>query len=97
MAGLFVPLDTLRREETFGGEAGTAHSYQAASLLQFVDRVYGRNKLRALWSSGVGDSRKVLGISPDSLELKWRGRLSNVTPKMSWTKWWTRVKARGCA
>jgi hypothetical protein len=93
---MFVPLDTLRRAFSFGGEVGVVHYYEAASLVRYIDRTYGRKKLRAIWTSGLDDSGRILGIAPDSLESKWRATLSNVAPKMSWPKWWARVKARGC-
>lgn len=94
MAGLFAPLDTLRSAFVNEREIGVVHYVEAASLVQHVDRKYGRKKLRALWSSGRPEG--ALGVEAPALEKGWKESLSRIAPKSSWARIWKGIDARGC-
>ena len=94
MAGLFAPVDTLRSAFVTDREIGVVHYMEAASLVQHVDRKYGRKKLRALWSAGGPEG--ALGVDVPALETSWKASLSRIVPKGSWTRIWKRIDARGC-
>jgi hypothetical protein len=96
-AGMFAPLDTLRSAFVTAGEIGVAHYMESASLVRYIDRTYGRKKLRAFWSTGgLGGAVVSLGITPEALEERWRESLRKTSPKSSWATLWNRIKARGC-
>lgn len=94
MAGLFAPVDTLRSAFVDEREIGVVHHMEAASLMQHVDRKYGRKKVRALWSSGAPD--RALGVEGQELEKSWKASLSRIAPRGSWARIWKQIDARGC-
>jgi hypothetical protein len=90
-------VDTLRRAFDVRGRTGAAQYLASASLVGYVDRVYGRPRLRALWSGGLRDVRRVLGVEADVLERDWRATLARrPAPAVSWAGLWTAIAARGC-
>jgi hypothetical protein len=96
MAGLVVPLDTLRAAFVTGREIGAVHALEAASLIHYIDRKYGRRKLRALWTGGLAGIDRSLGVDLEALEMGWRASLSRITPEASWQRTWAKMDARGC-
>lgn len=97
MAGLFAPLDTLRTGFVAAREIGVVHYMESASLVQYIDRRFGRAKLKTFWSTGgLGGIRKSLGIDAAELESGWKASLARVAPKSSWPSLWAKINARGC-
>jgi hypothetical protein len=96
-AGLFVPIDTLRYAFVNARELGVVHYAEAATLVHYIDRVYGKKKLREFWSTGgFGGVEKSLGVDVETLEKNWRESLAATSPKSSWAALWRRIDAHGC-
>jgi hypothetical protein len=76
-AGMLIPLETLRANFTFSGDTGVAFYLESADLLRFIDRTYGRDKLRAMWSNGgLAKTRTTLGVRLAGLEKRWRASVA---------------------
>ncbi|HEV7388476.1 MAG TPA: hypothetical protein VGN73_07695, partial [Gemmatimonadaceae bacterium] len=96
-ARLLVPLDTLRQDFTVAGEEGVVHYYQSASLVRYIDRVYGRDRLRALWAAGgLVNVTGILGIDAQTLERNWRASIARTPAHTSWPALWSEIRAFGC-
>jgi hypothetical protein len=93
-AKALVPLDTLRHAFVVEGERGVAHYLQAASVVDHIDRAYGREALRRLWRTG--DIRRSLGVAPAALERRWRASLARSRAPASWDAIRRAIMARGC-
>jgi len=92
-----VPLDSLRQNFTVAAEQGVIHYYESASLVRYVDRVFGRSKLRALWSrGGLANVSEVLGVDAPTLERNWRASIARTTAPTSWPALWSEIGAFGC-
>jgi hypothetical protein len=96
-AGLFVPLDTLRYAFVSGRELGVVHYAEAATLVGYIDRSFGKKKLRDVWTArGPNGIEQALGIPADSLDARWRASLARTAPRSSWASLWRRIDAHGC-
>jgi hypothetical protein len=92
-----VPLDSLREQLDFEGEQGTMHTFQAASLVAYIDQTYGRRRLRAFWRSGGLDGvKRTLGIDAATLEKRWRASVARRSPSVTWARMSARIRERGC-
>ena len=90
-------LETLWRRFDVHGEKGVMYYMQAASLFDFVDREFGRAKLRALWPIGAyANIRRRLGVDLATLERRWLADVARQKPGDSWAAIWSATKARGC-
>ena len=70
---------------------------EAASLVAFVDRTFGREPLRRLWTAGAdGDVGQRIGVDLPTLEAQWRTAISQHAPTVSWATIWRATIARGC-
>jgi hypothetical protein len=100
-AGMSIPLDTLRTKFTFAGDTGFVFYLEAAGLVRYVDRIYGRDKVRALWSNGgLANVRETLGVSRARLERDWRAAVAATpaTPAWpGWPAWRARLRLHGCS
>lgn len=96
-AGLLVPLDTLRQNFNIAGEQGVVHYYQSASLVRYIDRVYGRQRLRALWTAGgLISVAQILGVDAATLERNWRASIAREKAPTTWPALWSEIRAFGC-
>jgi hypothetical protein len=96
-ADLLVPLDDLRRRFDFNGERGVLHYLQSASLMQHIDRRFGRARLRELWSSGgLARAPEILGIDVATLERDWRSSAGANIPAATWPAIWRDMRSHGC-
>ncbi|HEY4304657.1 MAG TPA: hypothetical protein VGM82_09330 [Gemmatimonadaceae bacterium] len=92
-----VPLETLWHHFDIHGENGVIYYMQAASLFDFIDREFGRAKLRAFWPIGAyANIRQRLGIDLPTLEQRWLADVARKTPSDSWAAIWSATQARGC-
>lgn len=92
-----VPLETLWHHFDVHGETGVIYYMQAASLFDFVDRTFGRAKLRAFWPIGAyANIRQRLGIDLPTLEKRWLADVARRKPSDSWAEIWSATKSRGC-
>jgi hypothetical protein len=61
-----VPLDSLG-DFVFAGETGAAYYLESASVVSFIDRTYGRRRLREFWrTGGFGGIERSLGVTRGS-------------------------------
>jgi hypothetical protein len=99
-AGMLIPLETLRTNFTFSGDSGAVFYLQSADLVRFIDRTYGREKLRAMWSNGgLANARNTLGVDVDKLERSWRSSVA-ASPAPAWPGWpaWRpQINMLGCS
>jgi hypothetical protein len=94
---LLVPLESLRSAFTVKGEKGVVHYFEAASLVRYIDRVYGRTRLRALWSNGgLVRAPQTLGVDALTLERRWRDSIAHAKPRTTWPALWKEIRAFGC-
>jgi hypothetical protein len=78
----FVPLQTLLQEGVkFRAQHHKAYSLEAASVMDYLLRTHGRDKLKAWLQTADSDSRKafqkVYGFSIQELEERWKTALKN--------------------
>jgi hypothetical protein len=78
----FVPLQTLLQEGVkFRAQHHKAYSLEAASVIDYLIRTQGRDKLKAWFRAADSDSRKafqkVYGFSIQELEERWKTALKN--------------------
>lgn len=78
----FVPLQTLLQEGViFRAQHHKAYSLEAASVIDYLIRAHGRDKLKAWFQAADSDSRKafqkVYGFSIQELEERWKTALKN--------------------
>jgi hypothetical protein len=96
-AGRLVSLDVLRNQFVVTGETGAAHYFEAASLATYIDRVYGRDTLRALWSrGGLVRARETLGVPLETLERRWRATIALTDAQTTWAALWPELRSHGC-
>lgn len=99
-AGMSIPLETLRTRFTFAGDTGFVFYLQSAGLAQFIEKTYGRDKLRAVWSNGgLAKVRETLGADLVTLERDWRATVA-ATPAPAWPGWPTwraQLNRLGCS
>ena len=95
-AGRLVSFDTLRRGFVTGGDVGLVHYLESADVAAYVDHVYGRAGLRALWAGGLRGAPRAIGVTADTLEAHWRADVARRTPTASWNTMHRAVEARGC-
>lgn len=94
---LLAPLDTLRQNFTNAAERGVMYYYQSASLVRYIDRVYGRGRLRALWSAGgLANVSGILGVDAPTLERNWRASIAQTKAPTTWPALWSEIRAFGC-
>jgi len=94
---LLVPLDSLRQNFTRAAEEGVVHYYESASLVRYIDRTFGRKKLRALWSTGgLANVKPLLGIDAATLERNWRATIAGTKAPTTWPVLWSEIRAVGC-
>ena len=92
-----VPLATLWRHFNVAWERGAINYVEAGSLVAYIDRRYGRDRLRTLWQQW--DERKIeaiLGIDRASLERQWQSDLARHTPSADWATIFPLLVSRGC-
>jgi hypothetical protein len=95
--GMIVPLDSLWHRFPQYGEPGLIAYMEAASLIGFVDRTFGRKALRRLWAPGAdGEVRQRIGVDLPTLETQWRMAIAQREPTVSWATIWRATIARGC-
>ena len=95
--GMLVPLDSLWHRFPQYGEPGLIAYMEAASLVAFVDRAFGREPLRRLWARGAdGEVRQRIGVDLPTLETQWRMAIAQREPTVSWATIWRATIARGC-
>jgi hypothetical protein len=78
----FVPLQMLLQEGVkFRAQHHKAYSLEAASVIDYLMRTHGRDKLKAWFQAADSDSRKafqkVYGFSIQELEERWKTALKN--------------------
>jgi hypothetical protein len=96
-AGRLVAFDELRQRFIFAGEAGAARYLQSASVVAYIERVHGRRRLRAFWSTGgFGGSEHSLGVGAAVLEARWRADVARRRTPASWAAMWRVIHAHGC-
>jgi hypothetical protein len=96
-AGMVAPLDAIRGQFDASGERGVVHYYWSASLVQYIDRRFGRGRLRRLWSQGgLARAPEILGIDAATLERDWKAEVDRMVPRAGWPEIWGAIKARGC-
>ena len=94
---LLVPLDTLRQNFTIAAERGVIHYYESASLVRYIDRVYGRSRLRALWAAGgLANVNGILGVDAQTLERNWRASIAQTKAPTTWPALWNEIRVFGC-
>ena len=94
---LLLPLDTLRQNFTVAGEMGVVQYYESASLVSYIDRVYGRDRLRVLWAAGgLANVTEILGIDAQTLERNWRASIARKKAPTTWPALWSEIRAFGC-
>ena len=87
----------MRRRFRNGGTQGAIHYLSAGSLVEFIDRTWGRDKLRELWQSGgMGGAGRVLGVTPLALEQRWRSHVAEQTTPERWNAMRRQIAALGC-
>lgn len=93
-----VSLDTLWHHFTYSAEVGAMYYVEGASLVEYIDRTYGRKKLRAFWPIGAWtDSQQRLGVDIATLERDWRASIArHRAPAASWAHIFRRITAQGC-
>lgn len=70
---------------------------EAASLVAYVDRAFGRDRLRALWPvGGFRDIENRLGVDAATLERRWRADIAQRTASASWPTIWRATQSKGC-
>lgn len=90
-------ISEMRRRFRNGGTQGAVHYLSAGSLVEFIDRTWGRVKLRELWQSGgMGGAERVLGVTPLTLEQRWRSHVAEQTAPEQWNAMRRQVAALGC-
>ena len=90
-------ISEMRRRFRNGGTQGAIHYLSAGSLVEFIDRTWGRDKLRQLWQSGgMGGAERVLGVTPLTLEQRWRSHVAEQAGAVSWGVIRRRVATLGC-
>jgi hypothetical protein len=95
--GKLVPLETLWHKFNYAWESGALYYSEAASLVDYIDRTYGRTRLRAFWPTGAYDAIKQrLGVDLSTLERDWRADLARQTPSAPWSTVFKRAASRGC-
>jgi hypothetical protein len=80
----FIPLETLLREGArFRAQRHKAYSLEAATVIDYLLRTFGREKLRAWFLAAEADSReafkKIYGFTVKELEEKWTEDLKTKT------------------
>ena len=99
-AGMLIPPETLRTNFTFSGDTGFVFYLESASLVRYIDKAYGREKLRAVWSKGgLANVRETLGVDGATLERNWRDAVAR-TPAPAWPGWpaWrAQLNEHGCS
>ena len=87
----------MRRRFRTGGYEGMINYLTAASLVRFIDKRYGRSRLRELWQSGgMGGVQRVLGVSVLTLEKAWRNEIGARRGVSSWSVMSRTIEAEGC-
>ena len=87
----------MRQRFRNGGTQGAIHYLSAGSLVEYIDRTWGRDKLRQLWQSGgLGGVGPVLGVTPLALEQRWRSHVAEQAGTVSWRVIRRSVAALGC-
>lgn len=95
--GKLVPLDTLWDGFSIGWEQGVIDYVEAASLIDYVDRVYGPERVRALWRAKQHQQvRDILGVDRSALEAGWRSSLARVAPSAPWSNVFQSTVTIGC-
>lgn len=97
---MLIPLEILRTSFSFSGDTGFVFYLEAADLVQFVDRVYGRDRLRAMWSTGgMANTQNTLGVDLAALERDWRAAVAarSAPAWPGWTSWRARLNQYGCS
>ena len=90
-------ISEMRRRFRYGGTQGTIHYLSAGSLVEFIDRTWGRDKVRQLWQSGgMGGAEKLLGVTPLTLEQRWRSHVAQQTAPVIWSVIRRDVASLGC-
>jgi hypothetical protein len=95
--GKFIPLETLWHNFQAKGEVGTMYYAEAASLIAYIDKRWGRAKLRAFWPIGAYKNIQTrLGVDVPTLERDWRASLKLENPKATWKASFADITRRGC-
>ena len=90
-------IDEMRRRFRTGGTQGTINYLSAGSLVSFIDKTWGRDKLRELWQSrGMSGAQQVLGVSPLVIEQRWRDSVMREPPAASWHVISRSIAQSGC-
>jgi len=91
-----VPLDTLWKHFIYSAETGATYYIEGASLVEYIERRFGHDGLRALWPIGAYDDvDRRLGINRATLERDWRASLPPA-PTSGWAEIFTNITRRGC-
>jgi hypothetical protein len=96
-ASRLASFEELRHRFTYAGEGGAEHYVEAASVVTYIDRVYGRKRLREFWASGgLGGVERSLGVDVTTLEMRWRTEIANHIAPPSWARIWSDIRVHGC-
>lgn len=90
-SGTLVPLATLINR--FWEQQDVLAYVQAGSLVRYVYEVYGIDTLRALWTTGVGQVRELMGVTLAQLDSDWRRHAARTTASGQPVDW---KPADGC-
>jgi hypothetical protein len=95
--GKLVRLETLFTNFNFAAEAGAINYMEAASLIDYIDRTFGRKRLRALWATdGRQELKPILGVDRATLERDWRADLARQKLSPPWSKVFAMIASHGC-
>ena len=95
--GKYIPLETLWHSFDSKAEPGVRNYVEGASLLQYVDRRWGRAKLKAFWPIGAyKNTQQRLGVDLPTLERDWKASLAKEKPTVTWDAYFKDLTLHGC-
>lgn len=92
-----IPLDTLWHHFTYSAEVGAMRYIEGASLMEYIDRTYGRQRLRAFWPVDAFDHvHERLGVDRATLERRWRKDVARHEAPATWATIFAAISQYGC-
>ena len=87
----------MRRRFKTAGIEGAEHYLASASLILYIDREYGRAKVKELWQNrGLANAQQILGVSTLTLESQWRKTVASHRSPASWEVMSRAIDKEGC-
>lgn len=95
--GKYIPLETLWHDFVSKDEPGVRNYVEGASLVQYIDRRWGRAKLKAFWPIGAYKNiQQRLGVDLPTLERDWKASLAKEKPVATWDAYFKDLTLHGC-